>query len=192
MSERVWRPFSGHAYKRPWRVLDLVKQIRKDIKWSHQRIWKGYCDYDLYSIYDWFLEIMPPMIEEFKRTRHGSPAGKNEEIQSMFLTEEERDNAIHTEWDNTLDRMVYLLHEMEEKRNPYADEYFGMVDKYREGPTKQPDGCVSYHYTDITDPADKELEKKYHEETQRLNAYRNDCKKVFFELFSEHFYDLWE
>ena len=39
MSERVWRPFSGHAYKRPWRVLDLVKQIRKDIKWSHQRIW---------------------------------------------------------------------------------------------------------------------------------------------------------
>ena len=192
MSERVWRPFSGHAYKKPWRVLDLLKQIRKDIKWSHQRIWKGYCDYDLYSIYDWFLEIMPSMLGEYKQKRHGSPAGKNEEIQSMFLTEEERDNATHAEWDNTLDRMVFLLHEMEEKRNPYADEYFGMVDKYREGPTKLPDGCVSYRYTDITDPADKELEKKYHEETQRLNAYRNDCKTVFFELFSEHFYDLWD
>ena len=192
MSERVWRPFSGYAYKKPWRIWDLLRQIRKDINWSHQRIWKGYCDYDLYSIYDWFLEIMPPMLEEYKKKRHGSPAGQNKEIQSMIMTEGEREESIHTEWDKTLDRMVSLLREMDEKSNPYTGEYFSMIAKYREGPIKEPDGSVSYRYADVTEPADKELERKYHEEIRRLDAYRNDCKKMFFELFSEHFYDLWD
>ena len=192
MSERVWRPFSGYAYKKPWRIWDLLRQIRKDINWSHQRIWKGYCDYDLYSIYDWFLEIMPPMLKEYKKKRHGSPVGKNKEIQSMIITEGEREESIHTEWDKTLDRMVSLLREMDEKSNPYTGEYFSMIAKYREGPIKEPDGSVSYRYADVTEPADKELERKYHEEIRRLDAYRNDCKKMFFELFSEHFYDLWD
>ena len=192
MSERVWRPFSGYAYKKPWRIWDLLRQIRKDINWSHQRIWKGYCDYDLYSIYDWFLEIMPPMLKEYKKKRHGSPVGKNKEIQSMIMTEGEREQSIHTEWDKTLDRMVSLLREMDEKSNPYTGEYFSMIAKYREGPIKEPDGSVSYRYADVTEPADKELERKYHEEIRRLDAYRNDCKKMFFELFSEHFYDLWD
>lgn len=192
MSERVWRPFSGYAYKKPWRIWDLLRQIRKDINWSHQRIWKGYCDYDLYSIYDWFLEIMPPMLKEYKKKRHGSPVGKNKEIQSMIMTEGEREESIHTEWDKTLDRMVSLLREMDEKSNPYTGEYFSMIAKYREGPIKEPDGSVSYRYADVTEPADKELERKYHEEIRRLDAYRNDCKKMFFELFSEHFYDLWD
>jgi len=192
MSEHVWRPFSDYAYKKPWRIRDLLKQIRKDIKWSHQRIWKGYCDYDLYSIYDWFLEIMPPMLEEYKKKRHGSPVGKNKEIQSMIMTEEEREESIHTQWDNTLDRMVFLLREMNEKSNPYTDKYFSMISKYREGPIKEPDGSVSYRYAEVTEPADKELERKYCEETQRIDAHRVDCKKKFFELLSEHFYDLWD
>ena len=190
MSENVWRPFSGFEYKRPWRVWDLLKQIRKDIKWAHQRIWNGYCDYDLYSIYDWFLEIMPCMLEKYKTTRHGSPVGKNTQL--LPMTDEERDQAIHDEWDHTLDRMIFLLREMDEHDNPYTDDYMKMIIKYREGPIEHADGSVSYRHKDITDPKDKELSKKYHDEIKRIDEYRNDCKKIFFEEFSEHFYDLWD
>ncbi len=168
----------------------MLKRIRRDVKWAHQRIWKGYCDYDLYSIYDWFLDIMPCMLEEYKTTRHGSPVGKNTQL--LPMTDEERDQAIHGEWDKTLDRMIFMLREMDEHENPYTDEYMKMMIKYREGPTKQEDGTVSYVYSDISDPDDAELSKKYHDEVKRIEAYRNDCKKIFFDEFSEHFYDLWD
>ena len=168
----------------------MLKRIRKDVKWAHQRIWKGYCDYDLYSIYDWFLEIMPCMLEEYKTNRHGSSVSKNTQL--LPMTDEERDLAIHAEWDKTLDRMIFMLREMDEHENPYTDEYMKMMLKYREGPTEHADGSVSYHYNDITDSKDAELSKKYHDEIKRIDAYRNDCKKIFFDEFSEHFYDLWD
>ncbi len=62
------------------------RQIGGDIKWSHQRIRKGYCDYDLFSVDDWFMKIMPEMLRVFKKTRHGSPDAVNYHSHAVFRT----------------------------------------------------------------------------------------------------------
>ena len=77
--KNVW---DKESYKRFWKsheIFYIVKQFFRDIKYSHQRITKGYCDKDLWDISDWFLKLMPDMLAEYKKTRHGSPGilGKN-------------------------------------------------------------------------------------------------------------------
>ncbi len=195
--EGIWRPFSQPEYKRPWQIVRLVKQIGRDIKWSHQRIWKGYCDYDLFSIDDWFMKIMPRMLKEFKETRHGSPVAVNYHSHAVILDDEERNQDVHDEWDKKLDRMIFLLREMNEESctqlNPYEDEYFETVKKLRKGPTEQPGGSVAYSIPDLEDyPEYRELAEKYDAEEKRIRQYRLDCKQEFFELFSTHFHDLWD
>ena len=44
-----------------------IKDFFKEIKYAFQRIKKGYCDRDLFSIDHRFLNIMPKMLEEFSK-----------------------------------------------------------------------------------------------------------------------------
>lgn len=193
----VWKPFSQPEYKKPWRLWSLLKQFGRDIRWSHQRIWKGYCEYDLFSIDDWFLKIMPQMLSEFQKTRHGSPVIPNSDSQALFLDDEERNQDVHTEWDKKLDRMVFLLREMDEatcsQRNTFEDAYFEALKGHWETPIENADGTTTHRYTPLGEiPEYKELDDNYRSEEKRLTQYRLDCKREFFELFSEHFYDLWD
>lgn len=193
----IWKPFSQPEYKRPWQMIRLLKQIGRDIRWSHQRVWKGYCDYDLFSIDHWFMKIMPEMLKVFKETRHGSPLAVNFHSHAVFLDEEERNQDVHGEWDQKLDRMIFLLGEMNEEssaqQNPYKDDYFEAIDKLREGPIEHPDGSVSYRYPNLYEhPKYRELAGKYDAEEKRIMQYRLDCKQEFFALFSTHFHDLWD
>ena len=193
----IWKPFSQPEYKRPWQIIRLIRRIGRDIKWGHQRIWKGYCDYDLFSIDDWFMKIMPEMLKAFKDTRHGSPVAVNHHSHAVFLDEEERNQNVHDEWDKKLDRMIFLLGEMDEgscsNQNPYEDEYFETVQKLMKPPVEHADGSSTYEYPDLKEyPEYRELHENYHTEEKRLNQYRLDCKKEFFDLFSLHFYDLWD
>ena len=193
----IWKPLSQPEYKRPWQILRLIKQVGRDIKWTHQRIWKGYCDYDIFSIDHWFMKIMPEMLKVFKETRHGSPVAVNCHSHIVFLDEEERNQNVHDERDKNLDRMIFLLGEMDEvscsQQNPYADAYFEAVQKFMESPVEHADESRTYRYPDLKEyPEYRELHKNYHAEEKRLNQYRLDCKQEFFELFEKHFYDLWD
>ena len=85
----IWKPFIEPEYKRPWQIIRLIKQIGRDIKLSHQRIWKGYCDYDLFSIDYWFMTIMPQMLKVFKETRHSSPVAVDFPSHAVFLDEKD-------------------------------------------------------------------------------------------------------
>ena len=193
----IWRPFGRFEYRKPWRIHDLLKCMRQDIKWSHQRIWRGYCDYDLFSIDHWFMKIMPEMLQEFKKKRHGSPEIEGSPLQLIFLNEDDRDQDVHHRWDKILERMIFLLREMNEDtcshKNPYRKKYFAAVDKYREGPIENPDGSTTYRYKDLKEvPEYRELDEKYHKAERRLARYRMDCKKEFFDLFSQYFFHLWD
>ena len=193
----IWRPFTEPEYKKPWKIIKLIRQIVRDIKWSHQRIWKGYCDYDLFSIDDWFTKIMPNMLKEFKKNRHSSPVGSNCIAHAIFMNEEERDQDFHSEWDKVLERMIFLLGEMDDatcsQQNPYEDEYFEVVHKLMKKPVENADGTFTRRYPNLADyPEYRELEEKYDEEEHRVNMYRQNCKEEFFKLFDECFYDLWD
>ena len=195
--EGIWKPFSQLEYRRPWQIGRLLKQIGRDLKWSHQRIWKGYCDYDLFSIDGWFMKLMQHMLTEFKETRHGSPVALNCPSQAVFLDDNERDQNVHREWDKVLDRIIFLLGEMDEytctQQNPFVDEYLAAFDKLLTGPTDHPDGARSIRYPDLKEYSEyRDLDERYHAEEKRLAQYRMDCKREFFDLFSTHFYDLWD
>jgi len=185
--------------KRPWKLPEL---IFRNIKYSWQRITKGYCNKDLWNIDYWFMSLMPDMLQQFKNTRHGSPGilGKDYTNDDGILCNDE----CHAEWDKILEQMIFLFREMNEeacqKKNPYEAEhdrvYCEFEEKYgsfgerieRTG-DKEPYRRL-YFPNEL--PEYKEIEKKYFDAEKELSEYRERCKNQAFELFSKWFYALWD
>ena len=209
----VWHPFCRDDYHWAWydkKLWGVIRQFGRDLRRCHQRIWRGYCDYDLFSIDHWFLGIMPTMLQEFKDTQHGCPVVPGLASHKVFLEkEEEKDDEDLAKWNAILDRMIFLLKEAEEetcsKTNLYEDEYFkahrefeGKYGKWGEKlltPEEQEDvknnrGHRLYFPGDVEEY--KELSEKYLEEEQKLSQYRMECNNEALALFSKWFYDLWD
>lgn len=197
----VWHPFEKEQYRYAWKkenLLGIVKEFFRDISRCHQRAWKGYCDYDLFSIFDWFTEIIRPMLFEFKETRNGSPVEENNLSHAIFLDDKERDKDVHKKWDAVLDRMIFLFGEANEasssRSNPYEDDYMKAFSEVqnREKDTKAHKGAgVRVHFPDEY-PEYKELAEKYTAAEKELEQYLLHCKNEAFQLFSKWFYDLWD
>ncbi|MBQ7154016.1 MAG: hypothetical protein IJR85_00460 [Synergistaceae bacterium] len=116
---KIWRPFCGELYRYEWnksKILGVLRQFWDDVRYSWQRIRYGYCEYDLWSIDRWFLDIMPRMLEEHKATRHGSPVVNEADTGS--------DEALTKAWDEILDRMIFLFREASEETctNKYREQ----------------------------------------------------------------------
>ena len=192
---RIWRPFSDRDYRRPWRVIPLVKQIGRDIKWAHQRIWRGYCDHDIFSIDCWFTDVMGRMLEQFRKIHDSYPVAPGYEPHALMLDDKDENDAMSKAWDDTLARMVYLLKEMDEEtcsqQNQYADEHFDAWLKCQEKEKSSDGERITKCVTLDEFPEYAELDKKYTDEEHRIREYRQKCKDEFFELFSKHFHDLW-
>ena len=74
---RVWKPFNRDSYRWAWKdkkLIGVVKEFGRDLHRCYQRIWRGYCDHDIFSIFDWFLGLMPTMLEDFRDHLHGFPS----------------------------------------------------------------------------------------------------------------------
>ena len=71
----VWKPFRRTEYRDAWRkhnIIGVLKEFVRDLRRCHQRIWRGYCDYDIFAIDDWFLGLMPTMLEDFRDHLHAA------------------------------------------------------------------------------------------------------------------------
>ena len=201
----VWRPFRRTEYRydlRRCKVLSVIRTFFRDIRRCHQRIWKGYCDYDLFEIDSWFLGIMPAMLEEFRNTTHGYPpeighrihesACGNEEAEDVS---DEADKEGMTLWRNEIDKIIHLLREASEdtcsQRNPFEEEYHSKVIKRWEKRTSE-DGFIHTTLASPSDESERELESKYFAEEKRLAEYRNSCKDEALVLLSKWFFALWD
>ena len=51
------------SWKHPIRS---IKYFFRALRWSRQRVKKGYCDWDVMDIDTWFAELMPRMLRDFK------------------------------------------------------------------------------------------------------------------------------
>lgn len=185
--------------KQPWKIPGV---ILRNLKYSWQRVTKGYCDRDLWSIDYWFMNLMPDMLQQFKDTKHGSP--------SILGTEYVNDQGIlcndtcHEEWDKILDQMIFLFKEMNEdtcqKTNPYLIEYENVLKEFEEkygtfGEKLETSKTGKFgrvlHFPGEM-PEYKDIEENYHAEENALNQYREECKNQAFELFSKWFHYLWD
>jgi len=209
---KVWKPLQKENYRCVWNsegLYGIIREFFRELRFCHQRIWKGYCSRDIYSIYDWFLGIMPAMLEEFRDDLHGCPEMPGSISQRLMVDEEDRESDAMQNWIAVLNRMIFLLRETEEetcsRKNPYEGEYFRAWEefdqKYKpdQEEENQPKGrfggrskkirCL--HFPEEAEEY-RELAGKYRNAETELAQYRMDCKNEAMELFSKWFYDLWD
>lgn len=207
---RGWTLFDQEAYHWAWvdeKFSGVVRTFVKDLKYCGQRINRGWCDADLYSIHDWFLVTVPSMLEQYKRTRHGSPGvlGENYQNRDGVLV----NDTCHEEWDAILERMIFLFHEADEyscqRKNPCEDAYmemrrefdqeYGCFGEKLETPEEKAErmrtGAHTVHFPSEV-PAYADIDERYRAEKEKLEEYRNQCKDEAFQIFSEWFFHLWD
>lgn len=120
-----------------------------EAKCREQRADQGFADVEACEIDTWFMDIMPRMLKRFRENNMSIPCEGN--LISHEICDEDDERL--AEWNKIIDRMIFLLEEMNE------------------------DTCSM-----------DQNKASFHE----IFEYRNTCKNEFFELFSKHFWDLWD
>lgn len=210
---KLWKPFQGENYRDVWydkKLLGVIREFFRDLRYAHQRIRRGYCDRDIYSIYDWFLGIMPTMLEQFRDDLHGCPSMPGSIAQRLVLDKEDKesdDMDDMKEWVGVLNRMIFLLREADEescsRKNPYAEEYllvrkefykkYGLLDEKMNSADEnsQTGSTTQVHFPEELEEY-RYLGESYMKAERELAQYRTDCKDKALSLFATWFYDLWD
>lgn len=185
-------------YFRSGEYLEIPKEIFRNLKCCFQRITKGYCFRDIWSIDNWFLNVIPDMLDEYRDSTNGYPSSflKNDDSD----TAEERDRAFE-KWKGILTEMTFLFREANEetcqRKNPYAEEHANVLHKFFErfgfnGKwVKKKDGTRVFIYRMSDIPKYKALDENYHRVEHELWEYREDCRKKAMSMFTEYFHELW-
>lgn len=151
--------------------------------------------YPQYEFRDWFLKVIPKILQSYKENRHGSPGQLGENC--------------HEEWDRILDEMIFMFHEADEdscsKKNKFEESWTKAYEEFENKYGWDGDGLKSKEqkekekkegYSQLLTLGDadeyKEISKNFLDEELRLEAYRERCKNRAFELLSKYFFDLWD
>lgn len=57
-----------------FKIHTLIKCFCRCIRWSWQRIKRGYADCDWWNMDSYLQRLIPEMLQELRTNRHGSPA----------------------------------------------------------------------------------------------------------------------
>lgn len=203
----IWNAYgfamSGLGEK--FRILGLAKHLRCCIRWSWQRVTRGYCEKDVWNMDVHLEELLPAMLQYLKDNRHGSPAslGENTVNEEGILVNE----TCHAEWDRILDRMIFLWHESLEstcsRENPLEEEYtralhefterYGLFGEKLAAEEEQAEnrkkGSKRIHFMEEL-PEYQPLSERYREEENQLWNYRETCREEALDLLKKYFADL--
>lgn len=190
------------------KIIAKIKYIRKCIRWSWQRIIRGYADCDKWNMYSYLQNLIPEMLLDMRDNRHGSPGylGENYTNAEGILV----NDTCHEEWNQILDHMIFLWREANEatcvRKNPYEEEYhkeykefeeiYGVLGEKLQTEAELEENCKrgggrTIHFMDEL-PEYREISDKYFEEERKLAEYRSRCKDEALDLLKEHFYSLWD
>ena len=178
--------------------LGWIKRWKEDIICICQRLRYGYCYRDAWAIDQWFLVIIPNMLNDLRINGHGYPG-------SFTGTEEENVR----KWNRILEHMEFLFREANEetchRKNPYEEAYdqareaftrkygmFGEKLKTDEEKEQETDKGYSGVHT-MSDVADyKEILDQWFAAEKELASYRDRCMKEGMKLFTRYLWDLWD
>ena len=179
-----------------YRIFYKIKEFPQDLKHIYQRARKGYSYRDLWSIDDWFMEIMPKMLTDFKKNLNGCP--------SHFIINDDgtRDKDIENgmkDWEDIIDRMIFCFKEMNDDtcsmKNEYEDEYHKQLYKPNEGKSVK-DWFIKNEnentYRLNKGEVEPELEENYGKKIFEIEEYKDKMKNEGFELFNKYFWNLWD
>ncbi len=189
------------------RLLATIKHIAKCIKWSWQRVVRGYAECDKWSIYDYLQMLIPDMLQDLRQNRMGSSSCFGEDyVNSKGILV---NDTCHEEWNRILDRMIFLWREAKEEtctmKNPYEEEYMKAFVEFKEkygtfGEKLQIEaerkrtretGARRVHYMDEV-PEYKEIYDKHYEEERKIERYREKSQGEALDMLKEYFYYLWD
>lgn len=197
--------FDKAAYRYQFRknILGIPGLFFRDLKCCCQRIRRGYCYKDLWSIDEWFLSVMPDMLQEYKENRNGSPGilGENYADEDGILC----NDTCHEEWDKILNQMIFLLREADEdtctRKNPLEEERdriyrefeetYGLFGKKLQTEAERISANYTMHFPSEL-PEYAETMERYWEEDRKLEDYRDECKNQALGLFTKWFWALWD
>ena len=209
-SNNIWNPydFSMCGIGEKCLFWARVKHIKRCLKWSKQRIVRGYSDADVWNMCGYLQTAIPDMLRNLKENHHSSSAflGENHKNEKGYLV----NDTCHAEWDKILEQMIFLWRETKEescsKKNPYEKEYsrsyreftrkYGFLgrklqtSKELEENRKRGGGSTVHFMDEI--PEYKEISDRYYHEERELEHYRNQCKDKAMDMMKEYFFSLWD
>ena len=185
-----------------------IKHIKRCIRWSKQRIVRGYADVDRWDMCSYLQTLIPDMLQDLKENRLGSPSylGENYTNEEGMLV----NDTCQEEWDKILDKMIFLWRESKEescsRKNPYEAEYEKAFDEFTKKygflgeklqteaeleENKKRGGGGTLHYMDeLTEY--KEIYDLHSAEERKLEEYREQCKNGAMDMLKEYFFSLWD
>jgi hypothetical protein len=189
------------------KLIALFKHTMRCIKWSKQRIVRGYSDSDVWEMFTYLQTIIPDMLQNLKENRHGSPGilGENYTDEKGILV----NDTCHAEWDEILEKMIFLWHETKEEtcsqKNIYEEEHFKAFDEFtnkygllgeklqtpKELDENSKHGVNTVHFMSEL-PEYKDIDDKYHQESEKLELYRDNCKNEALDMLKKYFWYLWD
>lgn len=190
------------------KTIAKIKYFRKCLRWSWQRITRGYAECDKWDMFNYLQHLIPEMLQDLREKRLGSPGylGENNTNEEGMLV----NDSCHEEWNKILDHMIFLWRELDEdtctRKNPYEAEYdraseefsanYGLLGEKLQTEAelqanRKRGGGGTVHFMDEL-PEYKEISDKYFEEERRIEEYRGKCKDEAMDLLKEHFYALWD
>ena len=152
--------FCPWIYPSNW--IDNIKEIFYSIKRRYLRGKYGICNYDVWDLGDYLLEVFDNGLEKYLKDNQGHPG---------FLAEEEYNNVIR--------RMLELIAvlKIEGIDCPEADYYFEIYLN-----TKNDD-----KYSKINEEANK----LFLDKSREWSIYRQECLEELCDIMKIYFFDLW-
>ena len=185
------------------RLIRIIKNKIEDINYNRkirkERRDKGYSWVDVCDIGKWFINIIPKMIQELKDISFSYPCvfddefiEKNKDIiddpialKNGYCDNEELTSKFNEyclkRWNEVLDRMIFLFNESDEDncslQNKYEEE---MINRFKVESKRKP----SIYSID-------EIHRLWREEDEKIQEYREKCKKEAIDLFVKYCRGCW-
>lgn len=154
-----------YSWKYPSCWWKNIESFFRGFKYTYQRATKGYCDYDLFSISDWFLEVFPNMLKEFSEGTHSYPYDMEEKEWGKYLVE-------------MGEHFLNACKEYEDSSPEARKEYDEL---YKDFPLEL------YNTKER-----EEKVKKYYKKVKEYDDYKQEELKKGMDMFQKRFWDLWD
>lgn len=193
--------------------LAYLKHFNRCCRRSYQRISKGYCETDAWSINYYLENLIPSLLSELKKNHHSSPVlsenkelmGDNQHTLNLKCNKAEIDEA----WEDVLNQMILLWNESRDdiclQKNPYEAEYnrcliefeekygvFGERLKTAEEIRREREN--NEHFVHFIDEAREyeEITKRWTEAEQALDKYKENCRNEAIDMLKKYWIALWD
>lgn len=150
-------------------IKENIKHFFKTIKYSFQRIRRGYCDSDLWCLDYYYLSLFYKTITDFAKNCYGYPC------KGKWYTYEK--------WTEYLNDMAACFYQANEDSGYYENEYErAYLDQFDD---------IDF-LSDLNKEKNQELHDKWIEDMKLINKCQNEDFEKGMEMLKESFHCLWD